>query len=423
MKSVRTLALAVLLSFATAQAAQHHQNHHQHLVNRDTHVLLPRLLGGVNDPSSASETSDSSTSQSSSTSDSSEDVTSTSRAAAATTTSAAAASSSSAAAASSSSASRASASASSVAAAASSSVAAAASKSASAAQESQSSAAAASSSSASLASASSASLASASSAAAAAASSSTVFLTQTVAAPTADPTSSSDAAAASQTASSDSSSGGVSTGLIIGISVAGGVLILAALVFLYMKFGGKRFDGLDDNDTDIKWPELKQDPDSAAMQPLPARRTGGAGFDMGEDSDNGHDGGYGSSLKGRDSFTGSTTALAAAAPGYPVNDAHYAAGGMDAGYMAHQPAMQPGQFYDMYPQNTGGSMAGDAQGGYHGGYNDSAMQQQYSDAHHAQAGYPNNAGYPDGANPYGADPYSQAHAHVNMQPQQGGQYH
>lgn len=40
---------------------------------------------------------------------------------------------------------------------------------------------------------------------------------------------------------------------------------------------------------DIKWPELKTDGDTAAMQPLPARRTGGAGFAMGDEfSDNGH---------------------------------------------------------------------------------------------------------------------------------------
>lgn len=57
------------------------------------------------------------------------------------------------------------------------------------------------------------------------------------------------------------------------------------------------------------------------MHPLPARRTGGAGFDMGEedardDSSMTQDG-----IGKRDSFSASTTAFAAAPPaGYPVND-------------------------------------------------------------------------------------------------------
>jgi hypothetical protein len=64
----------------------------------------------------------------------------------------------------------------------------------------------------------------------------------------------------------------------------GGLALLGGLVFLLMRFTGKR-SGFDDGDADIKWPELKHtEGDVAAMQPLPARRTGGAGFDMGEDT-------------------------------------------------------------------------------------------------------------------------------------------
>lgn len=60
-----------------------------------------------------------------------------------------------------------------------------------------------------------------------------------------------------------------------------------------MKFCGNR-NGLDEDGNDIRWPELKHDGEEAVMQPLPARRTGGAGFDMsGEEgeSDVGHRGG------------------------------------------------------------------------------------------------------------------------------------
>lgn len=124
--------------------------------------------------------------------------------------------------------------------------------------------------------------------------------------------------------------------------------MLAAFIFLYFKFGTRRFSNFDDADADIKWPELKHDPDSNVMQPLPARRTGGAGFDMGDESDNeggDHDANAGIGEKGRDSFSGSTTALAAAPPaGYGVND--YASG-MDHAY-AVDPAAAYYQDHHMY---------------------------------------------------------------------------
>lgn len=117
--------------------------------------------------------------------------------------------------------------------------------------------------------------------------------------------------------------------------MVGGVAILGALIFLYMKFGGRRFSDYENDDADIKWPELKTDENAAAMQPLPARRTGGAGFDMGEDSDNGHDmnnlGGDAHSMteyggKAHDSMVGSTTALNAG-----VGAGTYGAGGYTHG--------------------------------------------------------------------------------------------
>lgn len=56
--------------------------------------------------------------------------------------------------------------------------------------------------------------------------------------------------AASSTATSDTSQDNNSnhTPLIIGVSVVGGVAILGAVIFLWMKFGGKRFSDYKDDD-------------------------------------------------------------------------------------------------------------------------------------------------------------------------------
>ncbi|WFD32625.1 hypothetical protein MSPP1_003673 [Malassezia sp. CBS 17886] len=73
------------------------------------------------------------------------------------------------------------------------------------------------------------------------------------------------------------------TGLIAGVSVAGGVVLLALLgVAAYMLFGGRIRQMLRRRE-EIRWPELRQEASGAA--PLPARQTGGAGFDMGDESD------------------------------------------------------------------------------------------------------------------------------------------
>lgn len=87
------------------------------------------------------------------------------------------------------------------------------------------------------------------------------------------------------TAQGKPSSSSSHLGTIVGASVGGAVGAIAILALILWRFCGKgaRDAGADD----IRWPELKADHDmtGAAMQPLPARRTGGAGFDMGEDSD------------------------------------------------------------------------------------------------------------------------------------------
>lgn len=169
------------------------------------------------------------------------------------------------------------------------------------------------------------------------------------------------------------------------------MLVLAAFIFLYFKFGTRRFSNFDDGDADIKWPELKHDPDSNVMQPLPARRTGGAGFDMGDESDNeGHDG-NGMGEKGRDSFGNSTTALAAgggAVGGYGVGEY------VDHGYAAQMdPAVGAGYYGEhMYGGQYGVQQTSPPQGG--------------------------DGGYADGGNLYGVDPYAHAgmaHPHPQQQ--------
>ena len=112
---------------------------------------------------------------------------------------------------------------------------------------------------------------------------------------TASVTGNSTADAASSKADSEDS-GGLSTGVIIGISVAGGVVVLAIALFIIWKLKQKRFDGYDDDGAyaaclllkadragvvdGIKWPELNRHGESSTMNlPLPAKPTGGHGFE------------------------------------------------------------------------------------------------------------------------------------------------
>ncbi|WFD00208.1 hypothetical protein MYAM1_002956 [Malassezia yamatoensis] len=76
------------------------------------------------------------------------------------------------------------------------------------------------------------------------------------------------------------------TGLIAGVSTAGGVVLLAILGIIFGKLFGRRIVRHFRND-EIKWPEMQQE-SAAANAPLPARQTGGAGFDMGNESDDEH---------------------------------------------------------------------------------------------------------------------------------------
>ncbi|TKY85415.1 hypothetical protein EX895_005577 [Sporisorium graminicola] len=400
MKASGYLLLSALVAASAASAAQHQlralPDHHAHLVARSPQPT-PLGPGFSFGGGSSGDSSDSGAAAATSASNSVDPfgIASSRSAAAASSSSAAAASSSAAAAASSSSAAAAASASASAAAAESSSIAAHAASSAAASISSASAAAASSSSAAasrSLASAASASLASTSSAALTTSTGLTTTLTATV---VASATSGAPSTTAVKESSSGSKSGGASTGLIIGVSVAGGVIVLIAFIFLYFKFGTRRFSNFDDGDADIKWPELKHDPDSNVMQPLPARRTGRAGFGMGDDdSDNEggeHDGNGADGVgeKGRDSFSGSTTALAAAPPaGYGVND--------------YQPGMEHG--YGVDPA-----------AGY---YQDHHMYGAHQYAMQTSPGAPGGA-FPDSsANPYGVDPYAHAGmSHPQQQPQ------
>jgi hypothetical protein len=82
--------------------------------------------------------------------------------------------------------------------------------------------------------------------------------------------------------SSSSSSGGLSTGSIIGLSVAGGIAAVGIILFFVWKFTRKRFADFDDNEA-IKWPELNAHNND--VHALPTNATGRAGFGPENDSD------------------------------------------------------------------------------------------------------------------------------------------
>ena len=94
---------------------------------------------------------------------------------------------------------------------------------------------------------------------------------------TATPTASIDGAAAPSKSAEKSDGGGISTGAIIGISVAAGVLLLSLVgcAIWRMKRRG------NEEDDAIRWPELNRHGDSDTHHALPARQTGQHGFETG----------------------------------------------------------------------------------------------------------------------------------------------
>ncbi|KAJ3503755.1 hypothetical protein NLJ89_g8289 [Agrocybe chaxingu] len=94
-------------------------------------------------------------------------------------------------------------------------------------------------------------------------------------------TSSSETATATNTNEEEEDSG-LSTGSIIGMSVAGGVAVIGIIAFFVWKFTRKRFADFDDNEA-IKWPDLNSHSGAGDSHPLPVKSTGRSGFDTGSD--------------------------------------------------------------------------------------------------------------------------------------------
>lgn len=69
-----------------------------------------------------------------------------------------------------------------------------------------------------------------------------------------------------------------------------GIAVLVAVIFVVWRCTQKRFDSLDDDVEEFKWPELQPDGQTISAQastlnPLGTRRTGGAGVEMGDHDD------------------------------------------------------------------------------------------------------------------------------------------
>ncbi|RDB25654.1 hypothetical protein Hypma_006798 [Hypsizygus marmoreus] len=77
-------------------------------------------------------------------------------------------------------------------------------------------------------------------------------------------------------------SSGLGIGPIIGMSVAGGVAVIAIIAFFVWKFSKKRRSDFDDGEA-IKWPDLNTHGGNADSHPLPVHNTGRSGFDTGSE--------------------------------------------------------------------------------------------------------------------------------------------
>lgn len=82
--------------------------------------------------------------------------------------------------------------------------------------------------------------------------------------------------------SSSDAGGNQNIAVIAGTSVAGGVVFIILLAFILYKLCGKRVRRMFSS-REIMWPELNRDTAIAPTAPLPARQTGGAGIDMGDE--------------------------------------------------------------------------------------------------------------------------------------------
>ena len=239
------------------------------------------------------------------------------------------------------------------------------------------------------------------------------------------------------------------TGVIAGVSTAGGVVLLAIIGVVVAKLFGRRIVRSFRHD-EIKWPEMQQDA-AAASAPLPARQTGGAGFDMGGESDDeGHEHTmHDDSFKPAESF-GNGSLLQGSAPAmqpvqYPVGDMYMqgvGAGGADTYTTSYAGAAPPTtQVEGLVPgavvSHTDGGAPHDATGAEvpaalqpahvqqpsaKGGYAGAAVPQQYLDVDqnnsfetYSQA--TDQHGYPVSAiaDVYGdAPPYAETETHYGV---------
>lgn len=87
-------------------------------------------------------------------------------------------------------------------------------------------------------------------------------------------------------------------GTIVGVTVGVGVPLVAAALFCLYWFFGRRKRRNDD----IQWPDINHDSGMATTAPLPARQTGGAGFDMGHEHDSFYEESQPHGLKSADSY-------------------------------------------------------------------------------------------------------------------------
>ncbi len=168
------------------------------------------------------------------------------------------------------------------------------------------------------------------------------------------------AAAASNKSSSSSS--GKTWGIVGG--VAGGVVALAAIIFIAWKCSQRRFSSLDDDDANIKWPELQRDGEGP-LNPSATHRTGGAGIEMGErrgsDEWNAQEPFFPPQHDGRMS-------PAPGAAGYGAGAGHSYSGSYDpylgaGGANAYPPHPAAQGYYDPYQQPAFADSRGNAIGG------------------------------------------------------------
>ncbi|KAH7913593.1 hypothetical protein BJ138DRAFT_1058795 [Hygrophoropsis aurantiaca] len=190
------------------------------------------------------------------------------------------------------------------------------------------------------------------------------FTSVVVASPSTSP---SPTTSGTSSGSGSGSSSGLGTGSIIGLSVAGGVAVIAIVSFFIWKLTRKRFSDFEDNEA-IKWPELNTH--GGDVHPLPTHSTGRSGFGTENDSE--------LNLARASSPSGYAHSVAASS----VPDVY--SGGQDPYAVPPLPHLNPNQPYHDEP-------AGYGQPGYYDPYRGpvpNTFGDGYSDAGHGAEAFP-----------------------------------